>query len=342
MSAAALALAPAMFTARLQGMLAWLDAGAGHARIELMGDAWTWKHMGSFPLSHPVEGSQIAATKEGVKEIIDQHFRQHESVELGVPQHKISVSSEPAPMHLADPALKAALHLCLGKVFHYTGGTRRYVCASVHCFGIQEGNPDYIIGMDLMALSGSEKGCNPTNDTVKDIGSKWILDKDQTVTFKGKMAAKLASMYKWKSAKPLKPQYIHGTAVGTHVTFEVGAAAAGAAPRDPAIVYESVYDRMDRGCLTESMDSGALRRLQDLKSSEVGSPEFDMLKKALHNDLRSGMLSKDMEQRVRDVLAGAEKRLADREEIDSVNEVADRLERALYKGKVVPESGEQE
>ena len=40
MSAAALALAPAMFTARLQGMLAWLDAGAGHARIELMGDAW--------------------------------------------------------------------------------------------------------------------------------------------------------------------------------------------------------------------------------------------------------------------------------------------------------------
>ena len=40
MSAAALALAPALFTARLQGMLAWLDAGAGHARIELMGDAW--------------------------------------------------------------------------------------------------------------------------------------------------------------------------------------------------------------------------------------------------------------------------------------------------------------
>ena len=40
MSAAALALAPAVLTARLQGMLAWLDAGAGHARIELMGDAW--------------------------------------------------------------------------------------------------------------------------------------------------------------------------------------------------------------------------------------------------------------------------------------------------------------
>ena len=40
MSAPALALAPAMLTARLQGMLAWLDAGAGHARIELMGDAW--------------------------------------------------------------------------------------------------------------------------------------------------------------------------------------------------------------------------------------------------------------------------------------------------------------
>ena len=40
MSAAALALAPAMFTARLQGMLAWLDAGSGQARIDLMGDAW--------------------------------------------------------------------------------------------------------------------------------------------------------------------------------------------------------------------------------------------------------------------------------------------------------------
>ena len=40
MSAAALALAPALFTARLQGMLAWLDAGSGQARIDLMGDAW--------------------------------------------------------------------------------------------------------------------------------------------------------------------------------------------------------------------------------------------------------------------------------------------------------------
>ena len=40
MSAAALALAPALFTARLQGMLAWLDAGSGQARIDLIGDAW--------------------------------------------------------------------------------------------------------------------------------------------------------------------------------------------------------------------------------------------------------------------------------------------------------------
>ena len=40
MSAAALALAPALFTARLQGMLAWLDAGSSNARIELMGDTW--------------------------------------------------------------------------------------------------------------------------------------------------------------------------------------------------------------------------------------------------------------------------------------------------------------
>ena len=38
MSAAALALAPALVTARLQGMLAWLDAGSSNARIELMGD----------------------------------------------------------------------------------------------------------------------------------------------------------------------------------------------------------------------------------------------------------------------------------------------------------------
>ena len=40
MSAPALALAPAMLTARLQGMRAWLDAGNGQARIDLMGDAW--------------------------------------------------------------------------------------------------------------------------------------------------------------------------------------------------------------------------------------------------------------------------------------------------------------
>ena len=40
MSAPALALAPAMLTARLQGMLAWLDAGSGQARIDLMGDTW--------------------------------------------------------------------------------------------------------------------------------------------------------------------------------------------------------------------------------------------------------------------------------------------------------------
>ena len=40
MSAAALALAPALVTARLQGMLAWLDAGSSNARIELMGDTW--------------------------------------------------------------------------------------------------------------------------------------------------------------------------------------------------------------------------------------------------------------------------------------------------------------
>ena len=40
MSAAALALAPAVLTARLQGMLAWLDAGSGQARIDLMGDVW--------------------------------------------------------------------------------------------------------------------------------------------------------------------------------------------------------------------------------------------------------------------------------------------------------------
>ena len=40
MSAAALALAPDLITARLQGMLAWLDAGSGLGRIEIMGDAW--------------------------------------------------------------------------------------------------------------------------------------------------------------------------------------------------------------------------------------------------------------------------------------------------------------
>ena len=40
MSAAALAIAPALFTARLQGMLAWLNAGSGQARIDLMGDEW--------------------------------------------------------------------------------------------------------------------------------------------------------------------------------------------------------------------------------------------------------------------------------------------------------------
>ena len=40
MSAAALALAPDLITARLQGMLAWLDAGSGLGRIEIMGDTW--------------------------------------------------------------------------------------------------------------------------------------------------------------------------------------------------------------------------------------------------------------------------------------------------------------
>ena len=40
MSAAALALAPDLIQARLQGMLAWLDAGSSNARIELMGDTW--------------------------------------------------------------------------------------------------------------------------------------------------------------------------------------------------------------------------------------------------------------------------------------------------------------
>ena len=40
MSAAALALAPDLIQARLQGMLAWLNAGSGQARIDLMGDAW--------------------------------------------------------------------------------------------------------------------------------------------------------------------------------------------------------------------------------------------------------------------------------------------------------------
>ena len=40
MSAAALALAPDLIQARLQGMLAWLNAGSGQARIDLMDDVW--------------------------------------------------------------------------------------------------------------------------------------------------------------------------------------------------------------------------------------------------------------------------------------------------------------
>jgi hypothetical protein len=126
------------------------------------------------------------------------------------------------------------------------------------------------------------------------------------------------------------------------MSFEIGAAAAGVAPRDPTVTMESVYSRLDKGYLSETTDSGALRRLQDLKNASLGSEEREMLKKALHSDLSSGMLSKDMERRVRDVLGAAERRHATRPDFEEVQEVADRLERALYKGKVVPEAGEQE
>ena len=40
MSAPALAVSAELHAARLQGMLAWLNAGSGQARIDLMGDAW--------------------------------------------------------------------------------------------------------------------------------------------------------------------------------------------------------------------------------------------------------------------------------------------------------------
>lgn len=316
----------------------YMKTGKGFEHFELMGNAWTWKHVGSYPLTYPIEGEQIAASKDGVKEIIDQHFRKNESVNE-------DVQWSPAPpeqMDRAQAVVKVAIAKCLGKVFHYTGGTRRYVCAGVHCYGIQGDSPDYIINMDLMALSGSDRGCNPTNDTAKDIGSKWLLDKDQTITFKGKMAYKLASMYKWKAAKPLKPELISGTAVGTHMAFNVGAAAVGAAPRDPSVTQEAVYARLDKGYLSETTDSGALRRMMDMKAASVGTEEWEMLKKALHDDLRSGMLSKDMEQRIRDVLGAADMKHATRPDFEEVQEVADRLERALYKGKVVPEAGEQE
>lgn len=40
MSAPALAVSAELRTARLKGMLAWLDAGGGNARIRIMGGAW--------------------------------------------------------------------------------------------------------------------------------------------------------------------------------------------------------------------------------------------------------------------------------------------------------------
>jgi hypothetical protein len=252
------------------------------------------------------------------------------------PGSKTGVQWSPAPpeqMDRAHDVMKAAIHVCLGKVFHYTGGTRRYVCASVHCYGIQGDNQDYIIDMDLMALSGSDKACNPTGNTTKDVGSKWLLDKDQTITFKGKMASKLAAMYKYKATKPLKPEIVSGTAIGSHMTFNVGAAAAGVAPASPTVTQEAVYSRLDKGCITEMADTGALRRIQDLKALSVGSPDWEMLVRALHDDLRSGMLSKDMVIRVRDVLGAADNKLATRPDFEEVME--DRLTQALKKGEVL-------
>lgn len=248
------------------------------------------------------------------------------------PVDEASISD--VPTENASPYVKAAITKCLGKVFHYTGGTRRYVCAKVHIYGIQEGNPDYIIGMDLVALSGSEKGCNPTNDTVKDIGNKWLIDQNQSVVFKGKLAYKLAAMYKFKALFALKPSGWSDTGIGSLMAFAIGAAAAGVAPASPTVTQEAVYARLDKGCLSETADTGAIRRIQDLKAASIGSEEWEELKRVLQDDLRSGMLSKDMERRVRDVLGASEKRLATRPDFEEVQEVADRLERALRKGTV--------
>ena len=264
------------------------------------------------------------------------YFRENESVQ------EASFSND-VPIEKAAPYVKDAIAKCLGKVFHYTGGTRRYVCARVHIYDIREGTPDYIIGMDLVALSGSERGCNPTNDTVKDIGSKWLVDKDQTIVFKGKTANKLASLYKFKAIHALKPAMWDRTGIGSHMAFEVGAAFAGVAPASPTITQEVVYSRLERGNVVESFDTAAIRRIEDFKQVSFSSPEWNEILKVLHNDLKSGMLSKDVETRVKDVVGAADSKLSQGRDLDNVEEkqIADRLVLVLRKGEV-QETGNQE
>lgn len=69
----------------------------------------------------------------------------------------------------------------LGKVMKIKGGRRRYVVVHAHVFGH---NLEYA-RYTLTALSGSDKGSQPSNDGPDNIGQHFEIDSDQTIVFSG-------------------------------------------------------------------------------------------------------------------------------------------------------------
>lgn len=65
-----------------------------------------------------------------------------------------------------------------GDVVHFVGRRRRYVVVSVDRWG----------SMNLVALSGAERGCAPSGHHADELA----LDDDQIIAFEGPLAQKLA------------------------------------------------------------------------------------------------------------------------------------------------------